>query len=169
MAEAEEDSQVNSPLPPPFLEVSCKSLGKTCRFASGTKAGFAVSLLNRKLEIGSSGISYIEAIKEGEEPISFGPDALLLDYGDGWKLQTVTDLDFGARKADRIRLIPGQDPNVRSTGSSRHANTVPESGINFLYVTKILFALISLFVLGAVFTLALENLPRVILFINSFV
>ncbi|WCJ43563.1 hypothetical protein M5689_024295 [Euphorbia peplus] len=165
MAEAEEDSEVNSP--PQFLEVYCKSSGKTFRFAPGTKAGFAVSLLNKKLQIGSSFISHIEAVKDADEPISFGPDALLLHYGNAWKLRTVTELDFsGATKADRIRLI---DPNERRTSSSHPANTVSASGTSSLYFVKILFAFIALFVLGAVFTLALENLPRVILFINSFV
>ena len=73
----------------------CKSLGKTSRFAAGTKAGFAVSLINRKLDIGSPFVLHIEAVKDREEPISFGPDAVLVDYGNGWKLQTVTVLDYG--------------------------------------------------------------------------
>lgn len=39
--------------------------------------------------------------------------------------------------------------------------------ISYLYVGKILLALILIFAMGAVLTLALENLPRLILFINS--
>lgn len=72
-----------------FVEVVCKSSGKTRRFASGTEAGFAVSLINRKVE-GGPIASHIEAVKEGEEPVSFGPNSVLVNYGDGWKLQTVT-------------------------------------------------------------------------------
>ncbi|KAF9599513.1 hypothetical protein IFM89_038733, partial [Coptis chinensis] len=33
---------------------------------------------------------YIAAVKQGEEPIIFGPNSILVDYGAGWKLQTVT-------------------------------------------------------------------------------
>ncbi|XP_061945557.1 uncharacterized protein LOC133669439 isoform X4 [Populus nigra] len=176
----EEDSKVNSPPPPPpppvlsfsifliqsccFLEVICKSLGKTSRFAAGTKAGFAVSLINRKLDVGAPFVLHIEAVKDGEEPISFGPDAVLVDYGNDWKLQTFTVLDYGGvRQAEHFQQIPKQ----RSDGS-RPAMTATKPGISFLYMAKILVAFVLLFVLGASFTLALENLPRLILFINSF-
>lgn len=77
-----------------FVEVECRVTGKKRRYAAGTKAGFAVNLINQKLEYGTTPVVYIESDKEGEEPVSFGPDALLVDYGDGWKLQTVTLLDF---------------------------------------------------------------------------
>ncbi|XP_061945560.1 uncharacterized protein LOC133669439 isoform X7 [Populus nigra] len=165
----EEDSKVNSPPPPPpppFLEVICKSLGKTSRFAAGTKAGFAVSLINRKLDVGAPFVLHIEAVKDGEEPISFGPDAVLVDYGNDWKLQTFTVLDYGVgvRQAEHFQQIPKQQ---RSDGS-RPAMTATKPGISFLYMAKILVAFVLLFVLGASFTLALENLPRLILFINSF-
>ncbi|KAJ6877390.1 hypothetical protein NC651_030201 [Populus alba x Populus x berolinensis] len=166
MAEQEEeDSKVNSPPPPPpFLEVTCKSLGKTSRFAAGTKAGFAVSLINRKLDVGAPFVLHIEAVKDGEEPISFGPDAVLVDYGNGWKLQTFTVLDYvGVRQAEHFQQIPKQ-----SSDGSRPAKTATNPGISFLYMAKILVAFVLLFVLGASLTLALENLPRLILFINSF-
>ncbi|XP_052302626.1 uncharacterized protein LOC7482379 isoform X7 [Populus trichocarpa] len=161
----EEDSKVNSPPPPPpFLEVICKSLGKTSRFAAGTKAGFAVSLINRKLDVGAPFVLHIEAVKDGEEPISFGPDAVLVDYGNDWKLQTFTVLDYvGVRQAEHFQRIPKQ-----SSDGSRPAKTATNPGISFLYMAKILVAFVLLFVLGASFTLALENLPRLILFINSF-
>lgn len=81
------------------MEVRCKSFGKKSRFAAGTKAGFAVSLINRKLDIGSPLVSHIEAVKEEEEPIIFGPDAVLVDYGSDWKLQTVTEVDYGGNYA----------------------------------------------------------------------
>eukprot|EP00257_Ricinus_communis_P019749 XP_015578827.1 uncharacterized protein LOC8286495 [Ricinus communis] len=167
--EQESNSLQPSPLLPPlFLQITCKSLDKTSRFAAGTKAGFAVSLINRKLGIEDPLVSHIEAIKDGEEPISFGPDANLVDYGNGWKLQTVTELDFaGVRKVERIRLIPTQVPNVNSDGS-HSAAAVPETGFGFLYIAKILVAFILMFVMGAVFTLALDNLPGMILLINSY-
>ncbi|XP_011034277.1 PREDICTED: uncharacterized protein LOC105132457 isoform X6 [Populus euphratica] len=181
MAEQEEDSKVNSPPSPPppppvlsfsifliqsccFLEVICKSLGKTSRFAAGTKAGFAVSLINRKLDVGAPFVLHIEAVKDGEEPISFGPDAVLVDYGNGWKLQTFSVLDYGVRQAEHFQRIPKQ----QSSDGSRPATTATNPGISFLYMAKILVAFVLLFVLGASFTLALENLPRLILFINSF-
>lgn len=75
-----------------FLEVICKSSDKPRRFAAGTEAGFAVSLINKKLGDGVKPLAlYIEAAKEGEEPVAFGPNSVLVDYGAGWRLQTVTD------------------------------------------------------------------------------
>lgn len=56
----------------------------------------------------------------------------------------------------------------QSSDGSRPAKTATNPGISFLYMAKILVAFVLLFVLGASFTLALENLPRLILFINSF-
>ncbi|KAL0403801.1 UNVERIFIED_CONTAM: hypothetical protein Sradi_2020900 [Sesamum radiatum] len=105
IAEGKEGSEDKHPNPPravsslfPFLEVVCKSSGKLRRFSVGTEAGFAVKLINKKLlnDDGSGGngllASYIEAVKEGEEePVSFGPSSLLVDYGPGWKLQTVIE------------------------------------------------------------------------------
>jgi len=70
------------------------------RFAQGTKAGFALSLINNKLEAGAPLGLYIEAVKDGEDPITFGPSSVLVSYGNGWKLQTVVDyqgkLDLGS-------------------------------------------------------------------------
>jgi hypothetical protein len=75
------------------VEVICTASGKTRRFSDGTEAGFALHLMNKKLEKeGIFGIplaSHIEAVKEGEEPVSFGPNSLLVNYGLGWKLQTI--------------------------------------------------------------------------------
>lgn len=79
------------------MEVICTASGKTRRFSAGTEAGFAVDLINKKLDKGGiSGIplaSYIEAVKEGEEPVSFGPNSVLVNYGLAWKLQTVNHID----------------------------------------------------------------------------
>ncbi|KAF5203930.1 maltase-glucoamylase, intestinal protein [Thalictrum thalictroides] len=98
---AEEEEVVNAfKITPPqqcsssFLEVNCKSSGKVRRFSVGTEASFALELINQKLVSGDPSASYIEAFKDGEEPISFGPNSLLIDYGDGWKLQTVTNEGF---------------------------------------------------------------------------
>ncbi|KDP39648.1 hypothetical protein JCGZ_02668 [Jatropha curcas] len=171
LAEEKEDSAVNSPLPPPFLEVKCKSLNKTSRFAAGTKSGFAVSLINRKIEIGSPLVSHIEAFNDGEEPISFGPDAALVDYGNGWKLQTVTELDFdGVKRAEHVPMNPTQIHihNVQSSDGTHPPKTLLKPRISSLYIAKIFLAFILIFVLGASFTLALDNLPKLILFINSF-
>ncbi|CAA0809762.1 Unknown protein [Striga hermonthica] len=48
-----------------------------------------------------------------------------------------------------------------------HSAARKESSISILYIAKILFAFLLIFIFGAVFTLALENLPRLILFVNS--
>lgn len=80
------------------MEVECRSSGKVLRFSSGTEAGFAVNLINKRLlnDNDSDGVknitlvSHIEAGKEGEEePVSFGPNSVLVNYGPDWKLQTV--------------------------------------------------------------------------------
>ncbi|KAG2689962.1 hypothetical protein I3760_09G164800 [Carya illinoinensis] len=96
--------------PPTFLEVLCKSSGKTRRFAVGTDARFAVSLINGRLDRGTGKplASYIEAFKEGEEPIAFGPNSVLVDYGHGWKLQTATEPDLtypGVPKGVGVRPV----------------------------------------------------------------
>ena len=73
------------------MEVFCEISGKDYRFTAGTKADFAVSVINRKLGSSKSKSKalYIEAAKEGEEPISFGDGASLVSYGHGWRLKTV--------------------------------------------------------------------------------
>ncbi|KZV33961.1 hypothetical protein F511_04186 [Dorcoceras hygrometricum] len=98
---AEDKANTEVKLPPPFVEVECRSSGKILRFSAGTEAGFAVNLINQKLinNNGSDGAdnatlaSHIEAVKEGEEePVSFGPNSVLVNYGPDWKLQTVIHL-----------------------------------------------------------------------------
>ncbi|KAJ0817769.1 hypothetical protein HanPI659440_Chr00c05g0714771 [Helianthus annuus] len=83
-----------------YLEVNCTSSSKIRRFSAGTEAGFALHLINKKLDDGLPVASYIEAVKEGEEPVSFGPNSVLVCYGHGWKLQTVTEPE-GARARGR--------------------------------------------------------------------
>lgn len=74
-----------------FLEVTCRSSGKVWRFAAGTEAGFAVYLINRRQQDRTPPAFLIEAVKEGEEPVNFGPKAALANYGEGWKLKTATE------------------------------------------------------------------------------
>ncbi|KAF5735179.1 hypothetical protein HS088_TW15G00679 [Tripterygium wilfordii] len=165
----EEPSEINYPDPSPFLEVTCKSSGKISRFAVGTKAGFAVSLINRRLDIGMPLALHIEAVRNGEEPISFGPDAVLINFGNEWKLQTVIDADYGGvRKAEGVHLIPKFMSTVASSGGPVQMKVVGRSGVSCMYIAKILLAFILMFIVGGIFTFGLENLPRLILFINSF-
>ncbi|CAL5356829.1 unnamed protein product [Camellia sinensis] len=174
MATAEEqESKVNPPIPaadPPnrsllIVEVICKSSGKTRRFAAGTEAGFAVSLINRKLDGGPMAL-HIEAVKEGEEPVSFGPNSVLVEYGDGWKLQTVTQVE-GIWKAESNRATTGHIRSAMISDASHHMTERSSKPISLWYIGKILLAFVFIFVMGAIFSLALENLPRLILFINS--
>ncbi|KAL5834960.1 hypothetical protein ACOSQ3_014550 [Xanthoceras sorbifolium] len=167
MAE-EKSSKVNFPQPPPFLQVECKISGKKIRYAAGTKAGFAVNLINQKLVFGQPLALHIEAVKEGEEPVSFGPEAVLVDYGDGWKLQTVTQADFyGISKGEGVGPIPERIAGVMGYEGVRPIKRISKGGISGLYIGKILLAFMLMFVLGALFTVALENLPTFILFMNS--
>ncbi|KAH7525059.1 hypothetical protein FEM48_Zijuj06G0184800 [Ziziphus jujuba var. spinosa] len=174
MAEAE--AQRSSTPPPSFLEVKCKSSGKIRRFAEGTEACFAVSLINRKLGKGAPQALYIEAIKEGdddEEPISFGPSSVLVDYRHGWKLHTVTELDLpgpsGIGNGEKIFQPRSVRPrNVNSSDSSHLGKKAPKPAISYLYIGKIIVAFILMFVLAAIFTLALEKLPILLSFLSSF-
>uniref|UniRef100_A0A7C9DZX9 Uncharacterized protein n=1 Tax=Opuntia streptacantha TaxID=393608 RepID=A0A7C9DZX9_OPUST len=155
MAEGKETSQ--SPDPSPlFLEVECISSGKVRRFAQGTKAGFALSLINNKLEAGAPLGLYIEAVKDGEDPITFGPSSVLVSYGNGWKLQTVVDYQ-GFKKREYNQ----------ASNASLNKKQVKEPAISFLYIGKIILAFGFIFLLGGVFTLALENLPWLLTYISS--
>ena len=42
-----------------------------------------MNLINRKLDIGNPLALHIETVKEGEEPVNFGIDVVLVDYGTG--------------------------------------------------------------------------------------
>ncbi|KAF8007459.1 hypothetical protein BT93_K1465 [Corymbia citriodora subsp. variegata] len=166
--DTEEVSEVGPPqqLPPPFLEVACKSSGKRRRFAAGTEAGFAVRVMNKKLESGSPFALHIEAVKEGEEGVTFGPNSALVDYGSGWRLQTVTEVDYAG--GDKGKGF--QQKMARATFQNADGSTVAMDvgkPISLVYIGKILLAFVLIFVLGAIFTLALEYLPLLILSINS--
>ncbi|EYU30349.1 hypothetical protein ABFS82_10G141300 [Erythranthe guttata] len=174
MAEGNDNSEVKH-AQQPFLEVVCKSSGKIRRFSNGTEAGFAVNLINKKLfNGGGSGnsllASHIEAVKEGEEKeeeaVSFGPNSLLVDYGSGWKLQTVVESN-GDKGGDVGRKRVKKASTDYEDYDDPHAKRGNQSPLTLVYVGKIIFAFLLIFVFGAVFTLALENLPRFILYINS--
>lgn len=175
MAEDKADTEVKHPQAhPPFVEVECRSSGKVLRFSSGTEAGFAVNLINKRLlnDNDSDGVenithvSHIEAVKEGEkEPVSFGPNSVLVKYGPDWKLQTVVHSygDKGVHiEPTRVRKV-----SAKGLADSHSTRSKPQSPISLVYVGKILLTFVLLFMLGAVFTLVLENLPRFILYINS--
>ncbi|XP_042052644.1 uncharacterized protein LOC121797927 isoform X2 [Salvia splendens] len=174
MAEGKEDSEaIHHHQPLPFIEVLCKSSGKIRRFAAGTDAAFAVNLINQKLLSDGGGganrllATHIDAVKEGEEePVSFGPTSLLVNYGSDWKLQTVVDSNGYKGK---VHIVRERVPKAYAHGvDGSHPMTEKRSSpISFVYIGKILFAFLLLFVIGAVFTLFLENLPQLILYINS--
>ncbi|GLJ18031.1 hypothetical protein SUGI_0318170 [Cryptomeria japonica] len=90
-----------------FLEVLCRGEEKFRRFASGTKAGFALHRINRKLGVNVRAATCIEAVKDGEDPVEFGPDAELVIYGPGWRLQTLHEQDLDFRPVNSS-LYPNQ-------------------------------------------------------------
>ncbi|KAJ0234478.1 Uncharacterized protein HA466_0274920 [Hirschfeldia incana] len=171
MSMAEDTSPV--PSPPPFVEVFCAISGKDYRFTAGTKAEFAVSVINRKL--GSSSKSkalYIEAAKEGEEPISFGDGASLVSYGHGWMLKTVihdsvspgTEREEDTFQRQFLSVIPTGSKDSKPAKAMK-AEVVGDQSLK--YIGRIMFAFFLMFILGGIFTVALENLPRLILLFNN--
>nr|GEW02077.1 serine hydroxymethyltransferase [Tanacetum cinerariifolium] len=178
-----ENSEVKPPplpsssLPPSYLEVKCTSTKKVRRFSVGTEAAFALKVINAK--IGDEGLPmglYIEAVKDGEESVSFGPNSVLVSYGDGWKLQTVmhacrvlmysNHAGGGARARPSIRT-PKHESSPLGMDELQSTKGLLPSNIGPDYIWKVLLAFVFLFVFGAVFTLALENLPKFLIYINS--
>ncbi|XP_057954366.1 uncharacterized protein LOC131148582 [Malania oleifera] len=155
-----------SSLPAPFVEVMCKSSGKTRRFAAGTEAGFALSLINKKLDCGMPLAWLIESVKEGEEPVSFGPKSVLVDYGNGWKLKTVTEFE-GTGRGEGVQPTKMPMPTAMGPDGLRPVQKASQPIINFMYIGRIILAFVVIFFLAAIFTLVLENLPRILTFINS--
>ncbi|KAH0929097.1 hypothetical protein HID58_014824 [Brassica napus] len=181
----------DTPSPPPFVEVFCEISGKDYRFTAGTKAEFAVSVINRKLGSSKSKSKalYIEASKDSEEPISFGDGASLVSYGHGWRLMTVI-ADSDSPGTEKEGPFQTQFPSVLSTiaillysyasalygfalqGSkdSKPAKAMKadfEGDQSLKYIGRIMFAFVLMFILGGLFTVALENLPRLILLFNN--
>jgi hypothetical protein len=63
---------------------------------------------------------HVEAVRDGEEPISFGPSAALADYRSCWRLQTVTAQDApGIHDAPHAERQPSMaSPGGRHTSPS---------------------------------------------------
>ncbi|KAK1404588.1 Ig mu chain C region secreted form [Heracleum sosnowskyi] len=169
----------NDSPPPSFIQVVCKSSGKIRRFAPGTDAAFALNLINKRLLLHNPPTnstpplaSHIEAVKLGfdsEEPVSFGPTATLFNYGPPWILQTVVDTQShtpGPAKGEGApKSTKHSQPGKGSEGYRSAKKTSQPLGI--WYISKILLALLMIFAIGATFTLVLENLPALLLYINS--
>ncbi|MFS7908566.1 hypothetical protein Hanom_Chr01g00084681 [Helianthus anomalus] len=151
---------------PSYLEVNCTSSSKIRRFSAGTEAGFALHLINKKLDDGLPVASYIEAVKEGEEPVSFGRNSVLVCYGHGWKLQTVTEPEGARARRRSIRRTINRESSPLFSEELHSTKSLLPSVIGVHYFAKVLLAFVLLFVFGAVFTLALENLPRLLILIN---
>ncbi|KAI4965255.1 uncharacterized protein LOC123452227 [Hordeum vulgare subsp. vulgare] len=143
------------PPPPPFLEVTCRSSGEVRRFAAGTTARYALHAVNRKLAPGSPAALHVEAAKEGEEPVCFGPTAPLADYGRGWRLQTVTE-------QDAHHHVPPPPPPGGEGKGARERELLRKKGAS-VYLAKIGLAFVFLFLLGGLFTYLLETIPDMIL------
>nr|XP_029122897.1 uncharacterized protein LOC105053259 isoform X2 [Elaeis guineensis] len=133
-----------------FLEVTCMSSSKVRRFAAGTEAGFALHLINRKLGIGLPAALYIEAVKEGEEPVSFGPNAVLVNYGKDWKLQTVTNEGYEEATQMQQQTSKSFPEKMKSSDlqSRKKTDSDTRPAINFQYIGKILVAFAFIFLLG---------------------
>ncbi len=73
-----------------FVEISGPG-GMKKRFATGTKASFAVDRFNSVLKDPNLPVVCIAAVKEGEDPIEFGPDVELILFDATWTLQIVQE------------------------------------------------------------------------------
>ncbi|CAM6039791.1 unnamed protein product [Sphagnum compactum] len=75
---------------PSFVEISGPN-GMKKRFATGTKTSFAVDRFNSILKDPNLPVVCIAAVKEGEDPIEFGPDVELILFDATWTLQIVQE------------------------------------------------------------------------------
>lgn len=78
--------------------------GKKKRFAVGTRAGFAVERFNKLIPNDSKPVVCIQAYKEGEEPIEYGPDVELYLYDNSWTLQCVSECKISLLLSDSLSL-----------------------------------------------------------------
>lgn len=132
------------------------------RFAAGTKAGFAANLISQNNP--SSREVRIEAVKKGEEAVVFGPNALLVNYGPSWKLEAVT-IARGGVVVDGGRGDPKSKLKLKPTVGDELASS--DFPISIFYIGKVFVAFIFIFLIGAIFTYFLENLPELLSYINS--
>ncbi|XP_039117304.1 uncharacterized protein LOC120253096 isoform X2 [Dioscorea cayenensis subsp. rotundata] len=146
------DGEPEGPEPsqPSFLEVLCKSSGKMRRFAA--------------------------AVKDGEEPVCFGPNAVLVNYGKGWRLQTVIDEGMHSMHRKGFEEMRGLKSAMRQRTSTINPSEIQsaekpiaESSIrgNCEYFGRILLAFAFIFLLGGTLTVFLEKLPELISFVSS--
>ncbi|VFQ64226.1 unnamed protein product [Cuscuta campestris] len=150
---------------PPFIEVICHRTDKPWRFAAGTKAKFSVMMINSKLDsrLPLPPATHIEAVKDGEEPVTFGPNSVLVNYDDGWTLRTASDPTcFGWAKKNKL-VLTGQAYNLATMGSDNHqVKKTPQAASWPLYTGKILLAFIFIFSLGGIFACILQSLPKLV-------
>jgi hypothetical protein len=71
--------------------------GRRKRFAEGTRAGFIVQRFNKLNPSDTHPVVCIQAHKEGEEPIEYGPEVeLRILHDKSWTLQTVSECKFSS-------------------------------------------------------------------------
>lgn len=134
------------------------------RFAAGTKAGFAVDRISSRL---SESIVCIQATKEGEEPVEFGPNAHLVNYGDGWILCTLQSESQSCPKSS-----PKKRPDISGNQSFNTKHVDPSTlypggklppgrsaEMTFEYVGKIALCFVFMLLLGTILKTLLEQLP----------
>ncbi|KAM3288427.1 hypothetical protein P3S67_021857 [Capsicum chacoense] len=149
-----------------FVEVICKCTGKTWRFAAGTEAKFALKFINSSSvdsTLAKPPATYIEAVKDGEVPVIFGPNSTLVNYGKGWKLQPVTETATSFSRGlpdDYAGARPAYVPPV--SDNSHSARRKSQAALSPMYIGKILLVFIIMFLIGALFTLLLDNLPELL-------
>jgi hypothetical protein len=175
-----------------FLEVTWRRSGKVRRFAAGTTARYALHAINGKLEPGAPPALHVEAVKDGEEPVCFGPSAPLADYGSGWRLQSVTAQDvpgvngapppgvvlysigilfarifFSESRTDGIRrqtdwLLRGFLQGRSDAQAAKDVLDRENLWSTGIYLTKILLAFVFIFLLGGLLTYLLDKLPDMV-------
>ncbi|CAA7394870.1 unnamed protein product [Spirodela intermedia] len=117
--------------------------------------------MNQKLELGLPRGLGIEGVKDGEEPVRFGPDAILVGCGQGWSLQTAFDEAMVSGAAITSSSVL---QNPAYAGAPRK----PSGGhITPGYIGRIALAFVFMFFLGGLLTLFLEYLPALLAFISS--
>ncbi|PKA57275.1 hypothetical protein AXF42_Ash002579 [Apostasia shenzhenica] len=174
--EGQETATLTQQIPKPplsalYIEVLCKSSGKIQKFAPGAEVRFALHLINSKLPAGVPQALYIEAAKEGEEPIYFVPEATLANCGEGWKLRTI--IEEGHNMPSKMQpnpLIPKLPLTVVKEAQHKFLEKTAvgsSSNLNFQYLTKILIVFAFMFLLGGLLAFFLENLPWLIHLVSS--
>eukprot|EP01018_Ginkgo_biloba_P024212 Gb_22277 [translate_table: standard] len=150
-----------------FLEILCPGDGRVRRFAAGTKAGFALDRINRKLPSTVSPATCIEAVKEGEEHVEFGPNADLVIYGPDWRLQTLHEEDNVFKALDSSRYITQGKKTFMYFSPEEKGSKRPKPKLSVRYFAKIALAFCFIFLLAGTFTLLLQNIPNFLLYLQA--